>query len=91
MTGRKTRHDQALPCLDQLMEELGRIAAERVDSGCSIGIAAGVVLADGRTDVTTDGDAGQESPVNEHTVFEIGSITKLFAAPCWPSWPTTAR
>jgi len=44
------------------MEELGRIAAERVDSGRSTGIAAGVVLADGRTGVTTHGDAGRESP-----------------------------
>ncbi len=28
-----TRHDQAAPCLGELMEELGRIAAERIDSG----------------------------------------------------------
>jgi D-alanyl-D-alanine-carboxypeptidase/D-alanyl-D-alanine-endopeptidase len=62
------------------MEKLGRIVAERIDSGRGTGIAAGVVLADGRTAITTHGDAGQGSPVHDNTVFEIGSITKLFTA-----------
>jgi CubicO group peptidase (beta-lactamase class C family) len=62
------------------MEKLGRIVAERIDSGRGTGIAAGVVLADGRTGITTHGDAGQGSAVHDNTVFEIGSITKLFTA-----------
>ena len=44
MTGRKTRHDQAAPCLDQLLGKLARIVTERVDSGHSTGIAAGLRL-----------------------------------------------
>ena len=79
MTGRRTRFDQAAPCPDQLMEELGCIVA-RVDSGRSTGIAAGAVLTDGRTDLITHGDARAGSSVDEDTVFEIGSITKLFIA-----------
>jgi CubicO group peptidase (beta-lactamase class C family) len=65
---------------DERTQLLGRVVRERVDSGRSTGIAAGVVFADGETAVVAHGDAGEERPIHEHTVFEIGSITKVFTA-----------
>jgi hypothetical protein len=43
------------------MEELRGIVAERVDTGPSTGIAAGVVLPDGRTRPITHGECRQRS------------------------------
>lgn len=51
-----------------------------VDGGRSTGIAAGMLLGDGRMHVVAHGDAGRERPIDEHSVFEIGSITKVFTA-----------
>lgn len=62
------------------IELLGRVVRERVDSGRSTGIAAGLVFADGQTGVVAHGDAGEDRPVERDTGFEIGSITKLFTA-----------
>ncbi len=55
-----------------------RIVRERVEGGRSSGIVAGLVLPGGRTHVVACGDAGQGRPLDERSVFEIGSITKVF-------------
>jgi D-alanyl-D-alanine-carboxypeptidase/D-alanyl-D-alanine-endopeptidase len=65
---------------DDRIELLDRVVRERVDSGRSTGIAAGLVFADGQTSVVAHGDAGEGRPVAEHTAFEIGSITKVFTS-----------
>ena len=45
------------------------------------GMVAGVLAADGKTTTAGWGDSGSTSvTLNEHTVFEIGSITKVFTA-----------
>jgi CubicO group peptidase (beta-lactamase class C family) len=56
------------------------ILAERVDAGVSPGIVVGLLDADGTTRVLSagrsDGPGGR--PLDGDTVFEIGSITKVF-------------
>ena len=68
------------PDPDEQIARMERVVRERVDSGRSTGIAAGMVLADGRTHCVAHGDAGQGRRIEEHSVFEIGSITKVFTA-----------
>jgi CubicO group peptidase (beta-lactamase class C family) len=63
---------------DRTMQRLDRIVHDRVDSGRSTGIVAGMVFADGSTRVVAYGDAGGGRRLDEHSVFEIGSITKTF-------------
>lgn len=74
------RGRKAPPSPQESIEHLGRVVRERVEQGRSTGIAAGMVLAGRRTEVIAHGDAGEGRKVGEHTVFEIGSITKLFTA-----------
>ena len=51
----------------------------RVDEGRAAGIVLGVIEADGTTRVFSYGDAGPNARVlSEKSVFEIGSITKVF-------------
>ncbi|MBX3715607.1 MAG: beta-lactamase family protein [Burkholderiales bacterium] len=54
----------------------------RVASGHAVGIAAGVILPDGRVEVVTAGTSGNDKrpQVDADTLFEIGSITKVFTA-----------
>jgi serine-type D-Ala-D-Ala carboxypeptidase/endopeptidase len=62
------------------MAKLERIVRERVDGKRSTGIVAGVVFSDGRTRVVAYGDAGGGERLDASSVFEIGSITKVFTA-----------
>jgi CubicO group peptidase (beta-lactamase class C family) len=63
---------------DQRMSELDRIVQERVDTGRSTGIVAGMVFPDGSTRFVAYGDAGGGTLLDENSVFEIGSVTKTF-------------
>ena len=63
---------------DRTMRQLERIVHDRVDSGRSAGIVAGMVFADGSTRVVAYGDAGGGRRMDKRSVFEIGSITKTF-------------
>jgi serine-type D-Ala-D-Ala carboxypeptidase/endopeptidase len=59
--------------------ELTSLIQTRVDDGRAIGIALGVLEADGSSRVVTAGDAGRNArALSELSVFEIGSITKAF-------------
>jgi CubicO group peptidase (beta-lactamase class C family) len=53
------------------------IIKERVDSGRSVGIVVGV-LQNGKRRYFAYGAAGTSRPLDEHTVFEIGSMSKTF-------------
>lgn len=59
--------------------DVQRIVDERVQSGRSTGIVAGVLLPDGTTRVAGSGD-DHGRPLDGDSVFEIGSITKTFTA-----------
>ena len=59
--------------------DVQRIVDERVQSGRSTGIVAGVVLPDSTTRVAGSGDDNRR-PLDGDSVFEIGSITKTFTA-----------
>ena len=63
---------------DQSMSELDRIVHERVDTGRSTGIVAGMVFPDGSTRFVAYGDAGGGARLDENSVLEIGSVTKTF-------------
>lgn len=65
---------------DQSLKQLERIVLDRVNTGRSTGIVAGMVLPDGRTGVVAYGNARKGRRVDLNTVFEIGSITKVFTA-----------
>lgn len=55
------------------------IIKQRVDEKRSAGIVVGVLEPDGRTRVIAYGDAGPgQPPLDASSVFEIGSITKVF-------------
>jgi serine-type D-Ala-D-Ala carboxypeptidase/endopeptidase len=56
-----------------------RIVRERVDARGTGGIVVGVLDADGSTRYVAYGSPGPGArPLDEHSVFEIGSITKVF-------------
>lgn len=70
------RADRARPS----WQSVRRIIGERVDAKCNAGIVAGVVDCDGRR-VAAYGDPGPgQPPLDASSVFEIGSITKVFTA-----------
>jgi CubicO group peptidase (beta-lactamase class C family) len=57
------------------------IIKQRVDEKRSAGIVVGVIDPDGRSRVVAYGDAGPGQPaLDGNTVFEIGSISKVFTA-----------
>jgi len=53
---------------------------ERIANSESVGMVAGIVDSKGKTEYFCRGTRGLEDdrPVNEHTVYEIGSISKVF-------------
>ena len=59
-------------------DSLDRIVNERVRAGRAPGLIVGVINADGSRVVAVAGEARAGVPVDEHTLFEIGSITKAF-------------
>jgi CubicO group peptidase (beta-lactamase class C family) len=61
--------------------ELHALLKARVDAGKNVGIVAGTVDAEGTKAIAAYGNAGPDSlPLDADTVFEIGSITKVFTA-----------
>ena len=56
------------------------IIRQRVDEGRNVGIAVGLVDADGRMRSVAYGRGAAGAPLDEHSLFEIGSITKTFTA-----------
>ena len=59
--------------------ELRAIVEQRVAEKRSMGIVVGVLHPDGRTQIVAAGDPGAgRPPLDGNTVFEIGSITKVF-------------
>ncbi|MDX1396669.1 MAG: serine hydrolase, partial [Gemmatimonadota bacterium] len=66
---------QHFPDNDGLLE----IIRSRVDQGRATGIVLGVLEADGSRRIVAYGDAGPDArPLGPESVFEIGSITKVF-------------
>ena len=60
-------------------EDLLTLIQSRVDEGRAVGIVLGIIEADGTTRIVSYGDAGPTArPLGEKSVFEIGSITKVF-------------
>ncbi len=62
--------------------DIQTILDERVEAGLTPGIVVGVLHDDGSTEFISAGtmQAGGTTMVDEHTIFEIGSITKVFTA-----------
>jgi CubicO group peptidase (beta-lactamase class C family) len=59
--------------------DLPSLITARVDAGKNTGIVVGVVRTDGTTDVAAYGSPGPGAlPLDGDSVFEIGSITKVF-------------
>src|SRR5437773_5119433 len=55
-----------------------KIVNERVASGRSHGLIVGVRSPDGTTYVVSAGEERPGKPIDSQTLFEIGSITKVF-------------
>lgn len=60
--------------------EIRRLLEERRARGGIVGVVVGLLEADGSQRVVSAGTAGNSVPLDEDTVFEIGSITKPFTA-----------
>lgn len=63
---------------EESIQRLERVVRERVVGGRSTGIVAGMVCPDARMAVVAHGDDGRGTPLDEHSVLEIGSVTKVF-------------
>jgi serine-type D-Ala-D-Ala carboxypeptidase/endopeptidase len=56
-----------------------KLLKDRVDDGRATGLVVGVLEADGKTRVVVYGSGGSDAkPLSADSVFEIGSITKVF-------------
>ncbi len=61
--------------------ELLALIKERVDAGRSVGMVVGVVEATGSRTIVAYGESGPGArPLGPKSVFEIGSITKVFTS-----------
>jgi CubicO group peptidase (beta-lactamase class C family) len=78
--GQSKAHKASAAQRDRTMAQLDRIVRSRVDSRRLPGIVAGMVFPDGSTRVVAYGDAGRGKRLDADSVFEIGSITKVFTA-----------
>ena len=59
--------------------EIEAILQQRIDEGRGVGIVVGVLEADGTTRIVSSGEAGPGArPLGPKSMFEIGSITKVF-------------
>lgn len=63
---------------DERIERLERVVRARVESGRTTGMVAGMVLPNGPMAIVAHGDDGRDRPLDENTVLEIGSVTKVF-------------
>ncbi len=62
-------------------KELASLVQKRIDDKGAVGIVLGVMEADGSTLVVSAGEAGQGAKtLGERSIFEIGSISKVFTA-----------
>ena len=62
-------------------EDLTELIRSRVEEERAVGIVVGVMEADGSTRVVSYGEAGPNArALGARSVFEIGSITKIFTA-----------
>jgi len=59
-------------------DSLQRVVRERVQAGRSTGLIVGVITPTGPRFVAVAGNERTGKPVDEHSIFEIGSITKVF-------------
>jgi D-alanyl-D-alanine-carboxypeptidase/D-alanyl-D-alanine-endopeptidase len=60
-------------------DRLEKLIRDRVDSGMAIGLVVGVLEADGTRRTAAYGTAGPGAkPLSDKSIFEIGSITKVF-------------
>ena len=61
--------------------DIQALIQSRIDENRAVGMVAGVMEADGSTRIITAGEAGPGAqPLGAQSVFEIGSITKVFTA-----------
>lgn len=62
----------------QNADSLRRLLQSRVEDGRAVGVIIALVRADGEPIVVAVGNGRAGKPPDEHSVFEIGSITKAF-------------
>lgn len=63
---------------ERTMAQLERVVRERVQSGRSTAIAAGMVFADGTSRVIAYGDAAGAKRLDADSVFDLGSLANVF-------------
>ena len=75
LLGSSRTHAQSLP-----EQDLPAVLRERVDVGHETMGLVGAMIEGGRPTVTAYGRSGSDRPLDADTVFEIGSISKVFTA-----------
>lgn len=70
--------NSAATWIDQVKE----ISQESVDNGYNVGLALGIIDESGKQSIYTFGkmDVAKNKPITKATIFEIGSISKVFTA-----------